>query len=533
MIKDPLDPSNHELDNVWTSEELEALSQIKHDLYKLEYDYGTTRVKEAGIEYYKKNHELMRRESELKEQVYQRYKKGFIRNKKRIYEEIQDILDTITKEDYINSVKDAHDTLLILYGDDAEKVLNKLGPDSHMRLMLFESFEGCKEFIALHLVAQLRVVKELRLDRYKANQIIEARVSQWYKKETPVFLQVASGKPTGSIAALTKKDLTVNQITKTAAAELINNVSLTIPNFNKLAAVSINTHKLLTYAVAAFTKQNDFRSIRKGGQINAAVSFPLKEYAKLLGYDIEPHDDTEKEKKRAKNNLDRARRQVKKDLALLLSFSLTWHDEINGKNEPFLGLNLLDAAFIKQGRVTIIFTQSYSYYLARRGLISQYPTKLLSLSAKKDATAYRIGVKLEEYYNIDRNIKRGTNNRIKIETLLKASGLKSFEELQESKDRGHWERAIKEPFENALDTLTRKKLLKNWKYTHEKGKKLTDEEAARIDNYKDFSNLYLLFDPIDKIDHTERITKKEERINKQIKKRKASKKNIKTANKNG
>lgn len=63
-------------------------------------------------------------------------------------------------------------------------------------------------------------------------------------------------------------------------------------------------------------------------------------------------------------------------------------------------------------------------------------------------------------------------------------------------------------------------MLKDWKYTHARGVDLTEEEAYSITSYEDFIKLYLHFTPADKVDHTERITAKQEARAEARKKRK-------------
>ena len=170
------------------------------------------------------------------------------------------------------------------------------------------------------------------------------------------------------------------------------------------------------------------------------------------------------------------------------------------------------------GDIKIAFSPELANYLVERNLITQYPTKLLGISGRQP-TAYFIGRKLAEHYNIDNNINRGTNDRISIPALLKVTDLPSYEEVQK-KDRGHWVERIKEPLERALDVLTAEGVLKDWKYTHAKGVDLTEDEAYSITSYPEYEKLYLLFTPADKVDHTERIEAKQEAREKARKKRK-------------
>jgi hypothetical protein len=99
--------------------------------------------------------------------------------------------------------------------------------------------------------------------------------------------------------------------------------------------------------------------------------------------------------------------------------------------------------------------------------------------------------------------------------------LPSFEEVQ-AKDRGHWERRIKAPFEEILDRLVVKyNYLSSWGYMHENKKEVSDEERIALTNFAEWKDhYYIIFEPVKKVDHSARIERNKERKEKKAKKKK-------------
>ena len=241
------------------------------------------------------------------------------------------------------------------------------------------------------------------------------------------------------------------------------------------------------------------------------LPLPLREYALKRGYDIEEHptntpEEEEKEKKRAKNQLDNFRKAIRQDLDIIHASTLTWTEDIKSKSKDYARVSLVTYTGIRNGEIKISFSPELATYLAERNLITQFPTKLLRIPGT-NPNAYRIGKKLSEYYNNFDNQARETHDRLSVKTLLGVTDLPSYEKVQDT-DRGHWQERIKEPLEKALDTLTGIGFLADWEYTHAKAVPLTDEEASNITNYKDFSELYIHFQLVDEIDNTEKIEEK-------------------------
>lgn len=498
----------------WTPEEehqLEEILRAQHNIIDgLEKQDGIATI--IGDKELEEWQSLDGEAKALKKKVEDRYIQSFSRNKKGIYADIEEIVNGIERADFQARIKEQLAQLASIT-KDLKGVYTTLEEDNPtlatLRELATENYNNCYDYIMYYLRVQLNALAFYDLDTGKATAIVEKRVALWYVKPTPTFFPMAHGKATDALAFMSSKNAEVNPVTKTGTINKFG-VQLAVLKLTELkATLGISTDKLLSTAIATFTQHNDFRHTQ-GKAPNREVAIPLKEYASLLGYD--PNN---------KSQLDNARKAIKKDLDLIHASTLTWEEPIKGKSKDFERVSLVTYTGIKNGVIRIAFSPEIAQYLAERNLITQYPTKLLRISGRKP-TAYYIGRKLAEHYNIDNNQIRGTHDRISIKKLLEVADLASYEEIQ-AKDRGHWVERIKEPLEQALDTLTQEEVLKDWKYTHAKGVELTEKEARNITSYEDFEKLYLQFTPADKVDHTERIEAKKEARQKRKKTSKKSK----------
>lgn len=456
---------------------------------------------------------------ELENEVEARYIKG--NSKKKIISDIEEIVSAIEKEDFLDAIKQRQKLVIELANQgkspDAIAILRKYS---------IENYENCCDFILYLLKSQFNALADDENSIDKAVDIVKKRVALWYVNPSPAYLAMAHGKATDALAFMSTKNAKIDRITGTTIIEKFG-VQLAVLNLQELkASLGINTDKLLSTAVATFTQQNDFRHT-KNQPPKRDIAIPLREYAKRCGYDLEEHEtstpeEAEKEKRRAKNQLDNFRKAVKKDLDILQSSTLTWEEPIRQTVRNFDRISLVSRTKLENGYIRIWFTPEIASYLAERKLITKYPTKLLLIDARQP-NAYYIGRKLAEHYNIDENKIHGTHDKISIPKLLEVTNLASYEEVQKT-DRGHWAERIKEPLEQALDTLTQIGVLKNWEYTHAKGLALTDEEAREITSYGDFAKLYLHFVLADTVDDTERIQKKKKQREDAIKRKKEEKK---------
>ena len=516
------------VESFWTPEDKAKLVEIHKQqvavLNSLRIDRETRRAPNINI--LNELGKLDEQERDLRLAVEARYISA--NNQRAILADAKEIINAIEKEDYLSLVAERFKHIATLQANGAREDSLDI-----LRELAVENYKNCYSFFLSSLRVQLNALADNGNGEEKVYALIDKRVSLWYVRPLPDYFPLAHGKATDALSFMNSRGAEIDSVTGDAKIDKFG-VQLVILKLRDLkASLGINTDKLLSTAIAAFTDQNDFRH-SKTHPPKREVTIPLKEYVRLLGYDIDEHEtstpeEAAKEKKRAKNQFDNARKAIKKDLDIIHASTLTWEEPIKeghfGKKETrnFDRVSLVTRTSLGSGVIRISFSPEIADYLAARNLITQYPTKLLGIPATKP-TAYYIGRKLAEHYNLDNNQINKTHDRISIPALLAVTNLPTFEQVQ-AKDRGHWEERIKEPLEQALDTLTNEVgFLKNWEYTHAKGVKLTEEEAGNINSYAAFSKLYLLFDPADKVDHTTRILEKQAAREKAIEKYKTKRK---------
>lgn len=324
------------------------------------------------------------------------------------------------------------------------------------------------------------------------------------------FLPMLHGKATDAMAQMSSRDAQINPITGNATITN-GDVKLAIQKFKELGGtLGINTHKLLSVGIAGFAAQNHVGG--NGKHLECKVSIPFKEYALRCGYDLieretSTPEEAEAEKKRLSNLEKDIKKKIKKDLDMLRSTELTWRETVKGKEGDFINVPVIGARGIKGGHILMTFDPVMAEYLIRLPL-TQYPVALLGVDAR-NSNAYSMGLKMSEYYHIDRNQTTGRADRLSVLSLLACTSLPSIDNVRANKK--DWGERIKEPFEKALDTLTHCGLLADWQYTREKAKPLTDKEAAEITTYEAWSKLYVHFTLMDAPDQTARLEAKKEK----------------------
>lgn len=350
-------------------------------------------------------------------------------------------------------------------------------------------------------------------------------------EQSSEFLPVLHGKATDAIARMSGSKPTPNPLNNTASIES-GEVKLIIKSLDTLSGtLGVSTHKLLSTAIAGFTALNHTGTGKDRSFREAKVAISLKDYAIKCGYDVIEHptdtpEEAAKEAKRAKNALDNFRKKVRKDLELLFNASISWKDNIKGKEVDFADIRILGGKGIKAGYINLEFTVSIAEYLIQLPL-SQYPQSLLLLDERND-NAYNIGLKMSEHYSMDSNQKIGTAQLLKVKTLLEYTNLPTLATIK--KQRTSWEARIKEPFETALDALTACGLLEDWRYSHSKGAEMTDEEAD-FSNYEEWVEALVYFTLRNAPNHAPRLAaraaEKKARQAKTKRKRKPKKKDDK------
>lgn len=343
------------------------------------------------------------------------------------------------------------------------------------------------------------------------------------------FLPMVQGAATNRLRVAATKNIVIDRNGNATIEE--EGFKAFMRDYAKLkGGLSTGAKKMLDAGALELTAANHFRA-KQGQAINTAVSIPLEEYGLKRGYDITPRitstpEEEEAEKKRLFNVMCEIRKKANAELALLYSLSLSWTEPGKRKNADYKDVRVLQSKGIRGGYINMRFSEDMAAYLIH-AYIMQYPTALQAVDERNPRT-YNIGYKLALHHSMDNNRAKGTANIISVNALLEACGdMPTFEEVQASKDRGHWERRIKDPLEAALDSNVAKGVITSWEYSNSRGAPLEDGQVS-IADYQTFTGLYVHFEMADEPDQSERLQRKAERIEaakaKKPRKRTASKK---------
>lgn len=251
------------------------------------------------------------------------------------------------------------------------------------------------------------------------------------------------------------------------------------------------------------------------------INISLEDYLTNIGKNVVilGNDDAATIKKK-KNLLKSSRRHLKSDLDMLSTLQYRWTGKKKENRGDFVIVNMFEGVSIKNGYIRIKLTETMADALADLPLM-QYPTVLLST---QNDNAYAMGYSIAHQYAYYRNGMRGTNDRLKVSTLLKATNLPTLKDLEKEGEGRHWEKRIKEPFEKCLEELVRIGYLKSWEYCEAKGVELEEAKAYNITSFNIFSNLYVKYEPEEIDGHAEKLKELIEEREKAIRNRQPKKK---------
>ena len=267
--------------------------------------------------------------------------------------------------------------------------------------------------------------------------------------------------------------------------------------------------KIYRYAVSEFTKRNHCNANDEKLQLRYLLD--VKDFAEANGVDTESQDAMKNFRRKLKSSLDK-----------LQQTSITWTEKIKGSPKTFCGLNYIGGYSLKGNELMIEFTLSMAQYLTELPLII-YPRSLYALD-DRDYNAYAIGEMLCIHCSQENNVMRGTEGKLRVETLLKSTSYPDYEEIKANK--WSWVEKVKELFESALDKLTQCGLVRDWVYCHEGGIELTDTEAAAITDrgYGYFVSLIVKYELNDFAPHGVRFAAIQEKKAAQLEKAKRTRK---------
>lgn len=331
----------------------------------------------------------------------------------------------------------------------------------------------------------------------------------WYEKFTEFLNKRKSvalsynGRAVSALALARGK----GKLNPYAEALDIDGVNLFAPS--SALKIGAGAAKIFRYAVCEFTKRNHCNADDE--HLKLKYILDVKDFAELNGVDTESVDDMKNFRRKLKDSLDK-----------LLFAKVTWTEKIKGKPKAFIGMNYIGSYKLRGNELEIEFVLSMAQYLVSLPLIV-YPRSLYRLD-DREFNAFAIGEAMCIHFSQDNNVIRGTEGKLRVETLLASTSFPSYEEIKAN--RWSWERKVKEPFEAALDKLTQCGLLKDWFYCHEGGAELTDKEAAEIaeKGYQYFISLLVKFELNDFEAHSDRVTAIEQKKEAQLEKAKRSRK---------
>lgn len=386
--------------------------------------------------------------------------------------------------------------------EEIRKAIQALPPDENKFALTFEN-ELCKFTFNFFLEKEQGRVRVENADR----------------ADPPAFLQMLQGTATNRFRATATKNIAIDRNGNAMIEE--EGFKAFFKDYTKLkGGLSVGAKKLLDMGSIRLANNNHYRA-GKGTPIETAVSIPLEEYGRMRGFDITPRqtstpEEAEAEKKRLDGVIRNIRKRANAELALLYSLSLSW-TEPRKKHGDYTDVRILQSKGIRGGYINMRFSEDIANYLTH-AYIMPYPTALQAIDERNPRT-YNVGWKLALHYGIDNNRTKKTANIISIAHLLEACGdMPTFEEVQASRNRGHWERLIKDPLETALDRNLESGVIKSWEYCNSKREPLGDGQIS-IANYHAFIGLYIHFEMAGAPDQSERLQRKAERMEKEKSKR--------------
>ena len=226
--------------------------------------------------------------------------------------------------------------------------------------------------------------------------------------------------------------------------------TVTIEKYIKNTELKTSTWQLFD----ALTQELTYNGVK-----SPIVKLSLEEYMNMRGLKSE----------------DRARKQIKEDLAILSHVRFAFKQMCKGKEaKNFLELAIIGTYGIRNGVIEVafdtVFTELYKEYS-----IMPYPMQLYRINSNDHPHSYYFLRKIAEHKNM--NYDKPNADIIAVSTLLEASpDMPTYEEVSQS-DR-HYDTRIIEPFERDMDALDE---TLTWHYCHSNNTPLTDDELPVTD----------------------------------------------------
>ena len=286
--------------------------------------------------------------------------------------------------------------------------------------------------------------------------------------------------------------------------------------------------KLLRYGVSALTQINAQYSKKPTLRIYGDTKdFARANKAKIDPQQMATPEEQEKENQRAAKALENFVAKLGKNARMLKTgVQFDFVEILRGKEISYSGLSMLGAYYIDAEIIMLEFTQTAAEYFVQQPL-SITPRAYYAIDERKP-NALAIADELIRQYGNENNVIRNTEGVLKVDTLLSKTSLPTIDELTgkggknkagETVNRAYryrWIDRIKEPFEEALDELTKVGLIKDWCYCLSGKQPLPDDEP--IIRYEQFISLYVRFELSGYDSHADRVKLIEEKRATQVQK---------------
>lgn len=274
----------------------------------------------------------------------------------------------------------------------------------------------------------------------------------------------ASSKVTRALATATKRPMKIDEWSNIQSIEA-DNILFERDRKKMKSSISVGSHKILTLINERFKRNlpNNSKNIVIE-DINVKylkVNIKINELAEILG------------KKDDKN----FRKELRYYLLELRRLEVTGEEKVKGKIINWKNGAFISSAEIKNNSIEIILSPQYAQSIANSPY-TQYPREIFNIDNRND-NAYKIALKLSEYYHMKNNISNGRNNKIKVKNVIEITNLPTIEAVRTAK-QGYESRIIK-PFIKVLDSLITDKIIKSY-------------EITNTADYNEFMESYLIFE---------------------------------------
>ena len=278
----------------------------------------------------------------------------------------------------------------------------------------------------------------------------------------------------------------VDAMTDEAMIE-IGTAKIYVEEYSTVTSIRQSVWKLFDFVTIEFTKQNPYKG--KKEELEREVRVSLFDY-------IAVRSDSN-----TKAYENKIRKEAKEDLNLLLHISIEGEENQKEKRKAFQKAKICDRAEIKNSDIIFVFSEELAYYLSH-SYVMQYPLSLLKTDSR-NANLYPLGRKLALHYSIDNNIKKGTNNKMRVKNALEyCPAIPSYSEVLAS-DR-QINRRIYNSFEKTFEDLGF-----NCELRYGDGN-LVDGSDMYGMKFTEYQKLYLCFSIPCSFDQSDRITRRED-----------------------